>query len=66
MELTFDRKSIEEIAGCNFAGGNSVNLLYKGRESFDAIFRSVEKAERYICLQFYIYRNDETGVELAE
>lgn len=65
MGLTFDKPSIEKISGCNFSGGNKVSLLYKGRESFDAIFSSVEKAERFICLQFYIFRNDETGSELA-
>jgi cardiolipin synthase len=43
-----------------------VKLLYKGRDSFDAIFESARNAKRLICLQFYIFRNDETGTELAE
>jgi cardiolipin synthase len=65
MVSPLDRTSIEEISGCNFTDGNSVDLLYKGLESFDAIFDCVKKAKSFVCLQFYIFRNDETGTELA-
>lgn len=65
MNLTFNRSAIEIICGDVFAEGNRVELLYRGRESFDAIFRTVEEAKQCICLQFYIFRNDETGTELA-
>jgi cardiolipin synthase len=65
MVSSLDRTSIEEISGCNFTEGNSVELLYKGLESFDAIFDCVKKAKSFICLQFYIFRNDETGTELS-
>jgi cardiolipin synthase len=65
MSLPFARSRIEELSGARFTDGNRVHLLYKGRDSFDALFRSVEEAERFICLQFYIFRNDETGTELA-
>jgi len=65
MSVTFERPFIEKISGAQFTDGNRVQLLYKGRESFDAIFRSVEEADKLICLQFYIFRNDETGTELA-
>jgi cardiolipin synthase len=61
----FDRSSIEKIAAVRFAEGNAVKLLYKGRDSFNAIFDSVDRAREIICLQFYIFRNDETGTELA-
>ncbi len=62
----FDQSTIERIAGAQFAQGNEVKLLYKGRDSFDAIFNSAGRAKKFICLQFYIFRNDETGIELAE
>ena len=65
MRPTFDRSSLEDIAGARFSPGNRVKLLYRGRDSFKAIFESVENAQRIICLQFYIFRNDETGIELA-
>ena len=63
--LPFERSSIEEIYQSRFIECNNVQILYKGRESFDAIFRSIEQASLFVCLQFYIFRNDETGAELA-
>lgn len=66
MSLTFDKSSIEKLHGSPFIEGNTVTLLYKGKESFEAIFDRIEKARRLICLQFYIFRNDETGREIAD
>jgi len=66
MDMIFNRATLERIAGIAFTEGNKVKLLYRGRESFEAIFRAVQEAERFVCLQFYIFRNDETGTELAE
>jgi len=57
---------LEKIAGIAFTEGNGVKLLHRGRESFEAIFRAVHEAKSFVCLQFYIFRNDETGTELAE
>jgi len=65
LGLTFDKSSIEGIYGSTFSDGNTVSLLYKGRESFQAIFSSIKDAQSLIALQFYIFRNDETGTELA-
>jgi cardiolipin synthase len=41
-------------------------LLWKGRDSFQIIFDAVDRAEKLICLQFYIFKNDETGIALSE
>jgi len=65
MALTFDKATIERLNGSGFTDGNSVTLLYKERASFDSIFDAVEKAKSIVCLQFYIFRNDETGMEMA-
>lgn len=48
-----------------FTEGNRVTLLWKGTDSFRRIFDAVKKARELICLEFYIFRNDETGDELA-
>ncbi len=66
MAFTYEMHSIENIAGTAFSVNNIVTLLPKGKESFAALFGSVEEALELICLQFYIFRNDETGTELAE
>lgn len=66
MNLEFDRKSIERIYGDSFIEGNRVELLSKGVESFNAIFKSIEEARHFVCLHFYIFRNDETGTRMAD
>ena len=62
----FSRRNIQRVVGDVFADGNRVRLLWKGKEAFQSIFESVREAREIICLEFYIFRNDETGNELAE
>jgi len=60
------KKGIQKISGSPFTVGNLVTLVWKDRESFQGIFDAVREAKHTIFLQFYIFRNDETGRELAE
>ncbi|NJD54978.1 MAG: hypothetical protein FIA94_01080 [Nitrospirae bacterium] len=59
------KKGIQKIAGKPFTVGNRVTLVWKDPESFQSIFAAVRDARQTIYLQFYIFRNDETGTELA-
>jgi cardiolipin synthase len=61
----FTAAEIESIYGGSFIGGNRVELLYRGREAFNRIFGAIGQAREIVCLEFYIFRNDETGEELA-
>jgi cardiolipin synthase A/B len=63
---SFTRNAIQSIYGIPFADGNKVTLLWKSKELFSTIFDFVNNAKELICLEFYIFRNDETGSELAE
>lgn len=63
---SFDRKIIQKVYGEHFADANRVNLLWKDKEIFHAIFDSIKSAKEFICLQFYIFSDDETGTELAQ
>jgi cardiolipin synthase A/B len=63
---SFTRSAIQNIYGIPFADGNKVTLLWKSKELFRTIFDFVRNAKELICLEFYIFRNDETGNELAE
>ncbi|TAL25891.1 MAG: hypothetical protein EPN94_04430 [Nitrospirae bacterium] len=65
IKPVFTRPEIEKLYGLSFTDGNKVQLLWKGKELFKMIFDSVAKAKKLICLEFYIFRNDETGNELA-
>ncbi len=64
--IYFSRKNIEKIYGTPFTDGNNVTLLWKDKELFHNIFNLIKEAKELICLEFYIFRNDETGNELAE
>ncbi|MEW6585678.1 MAG: phospholipase D-like domain-containing protein [Nitrospirota bacterium] len=62
----FYKEAIERISRSRFTEGNRVTLLWKGHESFRTIFDAARNARELICLEFYIFRNDETGNELAD
>jgi len=64
--IHFSRRNIEKIYGTPFTDGNNVTLLWKDKELFNNIFNLIKEARELICLEFYIFRNDETGNELAE
>jgi len=64
--LGFSLDGIEKVYGRPFIHGNSLKLLWRGKDSFREISDAVNSASKLICLQFYIYRNDETGTALAE
>lgn len=59
------KRNIQRVYGTHFTSGNRVTLL-KDKESFSVIFNACRNARQLICLAFYIFRNDETGLELAE
>ncbi|MGZ3569579.1 MAG: phospholipase D-like domain-containing protein [Thermodesulfobacteriota bacterium] len=66
MESRFTIPSIEGIFKQKFSFATSVQLLWKGRDSFQTIFDTINRAEKLICLQFYIFKNDDTGIGLSE
>jgi len=66
MKKGFTIKSIERMFQGKFSSATHVQLLWKGKESFETIFDVTKEAKRFICLQFYIFKDDETGRALAE
>ena len=66
MDNAFSISDLERIFQRKFSLAAAVTLLWKGKESFEVIFNAVNEAERLICLQFYIFKNDETGRDLSE
>ena len=45
---------------------NTLRLLIDGEETFDAIFEALRAAERYIHVQYYIFREGKLADQLAE
>jgi cardiolipin synthase len=66
MQGRFTIPSIEGIFKQKFSFATSVQLLWKERDSFQTIFDTINRAEKLICLQFYIFKNDDTGIGLSE
>jgi cardiolipin synthase len=55
-----------KVSEVPFLNGNDVELLVDGRATFDSIFAGIEKAQKYLLVQFYIVRDDALGQALAE
>ena len=66
MKDQFTIRSIESSFQEKFSSATHVQLLWKGKESFETIFRAIQDAKRFICLQFYIFKDDETGSALSD
>ena len=58
-------KGLERIGGLPFVAGNEVRLLIDGTATFDAILAAIGTAERSLCVQFYIIRDDGLGRRLG-
>ncbi len=58
------RTSFETLAEVPFFGGNRLDLLVNGKTTFDAIFEQIERAEKYILIQFFIVHDDGLGRRL--
>ena len=59
-EDAFERAA-EELGGLPFTRGNSLDLLIDGKETFARLFEEITVAENYICVNFFIIKNDRVG-----
>ncbi len=54
------------LGGLPFTRGNRLKLLIDGEETFERIFRAIREAERYLCVNFFIVKNDQLGARFQE
>lgn len=64
--MNYNKSDIEKILGHPFVENNYVRLLKSGKEIFETIFDSITNAKHIICIEFYIFKNDDTGKRLSE
>lgn len=57
---------LDEKQTLGFTNHNKVNLLINGQETYESMLQTIEKAEKYILLQVYIFREDKIGTRFAE
>lgn len=55
---------LSELARMPFFAGNACRLLINGDATFEAIFNSIDKAKKYILVQFFIIKDDNLGRSL--
>jgi len=60
------RTSFETLAEMPFLGGNALELLVNGEDTFNSICEYIEQAEKYILIQFFIVHDDGLGTRLKE
>lgn len=54
-------RAAEILGGLPFTRGNELELLIDGEETFRALFRSIDSAEKYLLVNFFIVKNDRVG-----
>ncbi|HSP41965.1 MAG TPA: phospholipase D-like domain-containing protein, partial [Luteolibacter sp.] len=59
-------KRLEAIGSLPLIEGNSAKLLVDGEATYHAILDAVSAAERYILVQFYIFRDDRIGKRIRD
>lgn len=65
-ELPYALRTFQNLADFPFSRRNSIRLLINGQATFDAIFAAIDKAEKYVLVQFYIMRDDDLGRALQQ
>lgn len=58
------RRVFEKLVGHPFSGGNRLDLLIDGEETFDALFEEIRRAEKYVLVEFFLVRDDDLGMRL--
>jgi cardiolipin synthase len=54
------------LGGLPFTRGNSLQLLIDGKETFERIFRAIREAQYYLCVNFFIVKNDQLGIRFQQ
>ena len=66
QERTRLMDTLSRIGSLPITEGNKVDLLVDGENTFDSIFKAIDRAEDYIFIQFYIIKSDSVGNDLKE
>ena len=59
-EDVFERCA-EELGGLPFTRGNELELLIDGQVTFDRLLSAIGRARNYVCVNFFIVKNDKIG-----
>ncbi len=55
-------KAARFLGGLPFTRGNELELLIDGEEMFERLFQEMRAAQAYLCVNFFIVKNDRIGM----
>lgn len=58
------RRLLQGVVGDALSVGNAVRWLPSGADFFDAAAAAIDRAQKFVHLEFYIFRPDATGIAL--
>ncbi|MBP9044274.1 MAG: hypothetical protein KBG49_12380, partial [Spirochaetes bacterium] len=64
--LPYFIKEMKRMGIGGISGGNSLQLITRGDDFFDAVISAIDSARKSINLETYIFRSDEVGWIIAE
>ncbi len=59
-------RAARTLGGLPFTRGNRLDLLIDGDETFERIFKAISTAKSYLCVNFYIVKNDRLGIRFQQ
>ncbi len=59
-------KAAQLLGGLPFTRGNELELLIDGDATFERIFQTIQEAQVYLCVNFFIVKNDRLGVRFQQ
>lgn len=63
-QIAPDLNVYSNLAGLPFTTGNHCELLIDGQATFSAMLASIDQAEQYILMQYFIVKDDQLGKEV--
>ena len=66
MEGGSINRTMQKCCGSGLIGGNTVELLRDGNDTYPELERAILGARRFVLVEFYIIRNDKVGEKLRD
>lgn len=59
-------RAAQYLGGLPFTHGNELDLLIDGERAFERIFTKIQQAKSYLCINFYMVKNDRLGIKFQQ
>ncbi len=59
-------RAAEVLGDLPFTRGNDLELLIDGQVTFERIFEAIRTAQHYVCVNFFIVKNDRIGLKFQQ